>query len=278
MLAAASGLPQHEPETTESDTIVSGTPSELLTAPDDQNRISVHSTMFGLGSVRHLDTYLSPLNYKGEQLEFLHETLRPSRRSNLSIQTIWQANLSQASNEAGKRNLIGGGVTFDLGLHYNWHPQFLPGLRLMIGGLAGADVGFLYHTRNGNNPVQALASMRLSASIAATYDFHIGKRRFAARYQGDFPMIGLMFSPQYGQSYYEIFSLGHYDHNLVFTYPGNAPSMRHIVSLDIPIGHTTLRASYLCDMRQTNVNSLRHHSYTHAFMIGWVRRLARIRD
>lgn len=246
-----------------------------LPTREEQGGGSLHSTLFGYGRVRQLDTYLSPLNYKGGQIEFLHETLRPARNRRLSIQTLWQMNLSKASNEAGKTNLMGGDISFDAGLHYNWYLKSLPGLRLMAGGLAGVNLGFLYHTRNGNNPAQALASLRLSASLAAVYDFRLGKRMLSARWQADLPLMGVMFSPQYGQSYYEIFSLGHYDHNIVFTYPGNAPSMRHQVSLDFPVGRVTLRAAYLCDMRQSSVNNIRHHSYTHAFMFGWVVRLIR---
>ena len=230
-----------------------------------------HATSFGIGGVHQLDTYLSPLNYKGPQLIFTHETLRPTHWKKISVESLWMADLSTAENDAGKSNLLGGNTSYDYNWHYNWKPVRVKGLRLMAGGGVGGNMGFLYHTRNGNNPAQALASIRLSASAAAIYSFKVKRRHFKARYQMDMPLLGLMFSPNYGQSYYETFTLGNRDHNICTTYPGNAPSFRQQLSLDFPLAGRTIRVGYLCDIRQSNVNSIKHHSYTHAFMLGWVK-------
>ena len=48
----------------------------LLAASAQDGRNSTHATVLGIGAVNQLDTYLSPLNYSGPQLQFLHETLR----------------------------------------------------------------------------------------------------------------------------------------------------------------------------------------------------------
>ncbi|MBR4758471.1 MAG: DUF3316 domain-containing protein, partial [Bacteroidaceae bacterium] len=37
-------------------------------------RSTTHATLFGIGRVNHLDTYLSPMEYRGPQLSYLHET------------------------------------------------------------------------------------------------------------------------------------------------------------------------------------------------------------
>ena len=98
----------------------------------------------------------------------------------------------------------------------------------------------------------------------------IRKVPFTTRYQTSLPLVGAMFSPRYGQSYYEM-SLGNYDRNVCFTYPGNAPCMRHFLTLDFPIAGFTFRAGYLCDIRQSRVNGLRSHIWNHSFMIGYVK-------
>ena len=140
----------------------------------------------------------------------------------------------------------------------------------MAGGEVHAGLGAIYNNRNSNNPVQAKADIDIDASLMAVYPFHIRKVPFTARYQTSLPLIGAMFSPRYGQSYYEM-SLGNYDHNVCFTYPGNAPSMRHFLTLDFPIAGFTFRAGYLCDIRQSRVNGLRSHIWNHTFMIGYVK-------
>ncbi len=104
----------------------------------------------------------------------------------------------------------------------------------------------------------------------AVYPFHIRRVPFTVRYQASLPLTGVMFSPQYGQSYYEM-SLGNYDHNVCFTHPGNAPSMRHLLTLDFPVAGFTFRTGYLCDIRQSRVNGLRSHIWNHSFMIGYVK-------
>lgn len=244
-----------------------------------QGRPTVHATLIGIGGVHLLDTYLSPLEYHGPQLQFMHETLRRTRMADgrISVQTLWHCDFAYVKSPAENGRTLGGDISFDAAWHYrlvdtgteNAKSHF----RLLLGPQIGATAGALYNMRNGNNPVQALASVRLSASAAAIYGFRLWRQPFTARYQLDVPLLGAKFSPNYGQSYYEIFSLGHYDHNVCMTHPFNAFSSRHQVTIDVPLPLTTLRFGYLCDLRQSNVNELKYHSYSHAFMIGIVRYL-----
>jgi hypothetical protein len=81
-----------------------------------------------------------------------------------------------------------------------------------------------------------------------------------------------MFSPNYGQSYYEIFSLGNYDHNVVPTTVASTPSMRHALTADVPLWGLTWRVGYMGDYRQTRANGLKYHSYSHLLMVGVVRK------
>jgi hypothetical protein len=234
----------------------------------DSARPTTHATLFGIGGVRQLDTYLSPLNYHGPQVQFMHETLRPTHWREISFQSLWQADLSASQNEAGKRNLLGGNMSYDVGWHYNWHPT--DHLRVMAGPQIGGNIGFLYHSRNSNNPAQARLNADVSASLTAAYHLALRRQFIGIRYQIRIPMAGCMFSPQYGQSYYEI-SEGSRDHNAVFTHPANAPSFWQTLTADIALRRYTLRIAYLADIRQSHVNHIKAHDYNQAFMIGMVR-------
>lgn len=234
------------------------------------NRFTTHATLFGVGHSSLYDTYLSPTTYTGIHINFMHETLRKTHwlDGRITVQSVTDGYICYTSNDANTADEMGGKINYAIGWHYNW--TIGRRLRLMAGGECHAGLGIIYNNRNSNNPAQAKAELDLGASLMAIYPFLIKKVPFRARYQFSIPLIGAMFSPQYGQSYYEI-SKGNYDHNVCFTHPGNIPSMRHFISVDFPIARFTFRIGYLCDIRQSRVNGLRSHTWNHSFMVGYVK-------
>ena len=153
-----------------------------------------------------------------------------------------------------------------------------PSVSLAAGGQAEAGIGFCYNTRNGNNPAQARAYLNVGPSAAAAWQFpnplakifRWKNKTWVMRYDVSAPLFGALFSPNYGQSYYEIFSRGNYDHNIVATTPLCAPSLRHQIVLDIPVWRHTFQLGYLGDFQQAKVNNLKYHTYSHLFLIGFI--------
>lgn len=237
---------------------------------------SAHATLVGFGRVRQLDTYLSPLEYSGAQLLFIKDKLRPTTllRGRVSFQSALQIDFSSTHPASENADNLGADIDYAAAWHYHWQPA--PRLDLMAGPQLAALVGGLYNTRNGNNPAQAYFDVHLAASLGIGYRFCVRRQPFILHDQLDVPLLGAMFSPAYGQSYYEIFSLDNRDHNILATHPFNAPALRNKFYVDVPFRRTTLRVGYLVDVRQSHLNHLRHHAYTHAFLIGWVRHFSLI--
>jgi len=241
-------------------------------------RNSTHTTLFGIGKTKQLDTYLSPLEYKGPQITYLHETQRLLHRNpHILFTTHTQGEFSYTESPTQNAHDMGGSVHYDAGWGRQWSNVLFKNLHLTTGGMAGGTLGFLYNNRNGNNPAQAQAQIALSAFARADYHFQVKKQTLGIHYQAHLPLLGGAFLPQYGQSYYDLFDRGHYDHNLVCTHPGNSLSLRQILTFDIPIRHATLSLGYLSDLRQLKANGLKQHQYSRSFVIGYSREIFRKR-
>ena len=223
-----------------------------------------------IGQMNVLDTYLSPAEYTGTGIRYIsHSTRRTPGGSPVSRQLVHQGSIADLEDRAGKGSEISGLYDLSFGLHYNWVP--FANCLLQIGGQFETGLGVTYNTRNTNNPAQMRLFANIAPSAIATYYFQAFHHRCNVRYEVAAPLVGLMFSPNYGQSYYEIFSLGNYDHNCVLTTVGNAPSLRHTLSFDVAFKSFIIRVGYLGDYQQAKVNHLKQHFYTHALMIGFVK-------
>jgi len=250
-------------------------PFSVLTTAAQDDKIITNAKMIGIGNTNILDTYLSPEKYNGTEFRYISHTLREKRNSHLYREIIQQGNISYANN----RSENGGEMAGTYNFQYGWHWQFISDEKFTVGvgGNIDANLGFIYNTRNSNNPAQARAYLNITPVIEAAYRFHIKNGLHTLRYEISAPILGVMFSPNYGQSYYEIFSKGNYDHNVVPTWVGNAPSLRQMLTFDFSLWKTTFRIGYLGDYQQAKVNNLKNHIYTNAIVFGVVKKFSLIK-
>lgn len=239
---------------------------------DDPTRYVTRATLYGAGTTNVFDTYLSPQAYKGVDFRISRESVRMTRiggGGKVWRQLFFQTDLGYTHNKVDNNNTLSLLANWNYGLHRRF--PITHNFRLMAGGMADLNGGFVYNMRNGNNPAQARAYANLDASGGFLWDLRLARRPLNLRYQLNVPLLGVMFMPEYGQSYYEIFSLGHAGGVVNFTSLHNQPSLRQIISADYPVGRLKMRLAYIWDAQQAKVNGIKTHTYSHVFMVGFVK-------
>ena len=239
--------------------------SDTLTSKKE----TVSANYFAVGYTDMLDTYLSPEKYKGVELRFINEITRIRPGSRWTRQTTTQTLISTGSSR-GDGTSMALQANYGYAWHYNWN--FMGGLlNVKAGGMIDGAIGVRYNTQNQNNPAQMRLFANIGPSGIADYRFHLWRFPASLRYEVFAPLCGVMFSPNYGQSYYEIFNRGNYDHNVVPTTFICAPSLRNMLTLNVTWGRNTYSIGYLGDIQQASVNHLKQHIYSHLLVIGFVR-------
>lgn len=248
-----------------------------LVAQSDEEEVprSINeSTMVGIGGYNLRDTYLSPstdINYTGWVARILNERMKVVRLADYKIsrQQLINVEFGSTRNGAETANEYAGFVDYSLGYHYRF-TNLLPGLKVLTGASARLAGGFIYNTRNSNNPVSGKGDFDLNLSAMAIYNFKIKEFPLTFRYQAEIPFAGVLFSVHKGEPYYFL-TQGGSDGIVRFSSFHNKFAMKNYFTLDIPVSNFTLRVGYLNSMYRTDVNSIKTHVLSNSFMIGFVK-------
>jgi len=228
-------------------------------------------TMIGVGGYHIKNTYLSPVTYSGTGVRIVNERMKTvaSYDSRLSSFQLIDIDFSSVSNPAGSVGALAGFVDYTFGYHYRFHP--LPGLKLLAGGSVKGMFGFVYNTQTANNPIATHIDLDLNASVMGIYTFRIKHYPLTWRVQSDIPLTGALFTPAYGQSYYEIFGLGNTAGVVSFSSLHNKFVMRNYISVDFPVWKFTIRLGYLNNLYRTDIKEIQTRYTSHNLMIGLVK-------
>ncbi len=222
------------------------------------------ATLFGVGKAFITDTYLSPLQYDGATFSLLHDRLNATRffDEKMLLQHQFQLQVALTKNPTQTASSYYGNIYYNIA---GFYPLLeTPKFRLLGGAGWNAELGGIYNVRNSNNPGSLKVSTNFNLSAMALYNWRI----FTFRWQVSTPFAGMFFSPEYGHSYYEIFTLGNNKGTVHFGSFHDQLALRNYFTVDFPAGKFTIRIGYLGNYYRTEVNDLITKISSHQFMIG----------
>jgi len=236
----------------------------------------------GVGQTYLYDEYLSPLSHEGLGLKFSNTSLKPLKwglPDNLEKSydgAVWfnqlRFSLDAATCESvASTNLLYGNIA----IHNSLFRKIIskPQWCTSIGAFADINGGGRYCSQNGNNPGSLDLIFNLGIAAMADYDFQFLGKSLKLRYEGNLALGGLAFSPEYAESYYEIFYLNNH-HNIVkFTSLANKQDWQQQLSIDLPLANhkkSSFRISYVNEGRISLLNNIRIRNLSDYFSVGYI--------
>lgn len=225
--------------------------------------------MLEAGGTSALDTYLSPVRYHGYNLSLAGSWSKRLPWGGNSWQMTFDADagFSRMLNPAKNALMLGFDASFAWGAA--WTRTIDAGVSFTAGGSVSAECGVLYLTRNSNNPASAKAALSIAATASASYPFRIGRLPVRVSDRVSLPSLSVFFSPQYGETYYEIY-LGNRSGLAHFGWWGNRFCIDNLLAFDLDIGPSALRLGYRYTLRSSWTNSLNTQIQSHSFVVGWI--------
>lgn len=187
-------------------------------------------------------------------------------KGNVARQHLLNIDFSYTENESQTAKKYTGMLEYGYSLLYKFKPVdrfvFMAGLK------ADALIGFVYNTRNGNNPATPKVNVNLGLSALASYPIYMKDNLILLRYQLSLPFAGVMYAHDYGQSYYEI-DMENYKGVFRFASFHNQLMMRNVLSVEFPSKHAyTFKLAYMNNLYETRVNDLDTQWWINSFLIG----------
>lgn len=222
---------------------------------------------FEIGSSHLADTYLSPLKYVGWHVAFQYERLQAMKFSpeNWRQQLHVGAEFNQGDNPAKNSNLLYGNINLTWGMLHVW--PLTQTISIAAGGSAGGNIGCVYTSRNGNNPVAVKADLTVNLTGYATWKVLLWRLPVMLRWQTTLPLAGAFFSPEYDELYYEIY-LGNHSGLAHFAWPGNHFRWNNLVTADLDVSYTRLRVGFSSRIYSTEINHITTRIFSYGFVLG----------
>ena len=193
----------------------------------------------GFALIDLTDPYLSPLTYNGYGLTYEHSSAQFFNVDNdrLSKEGRLSAWTGLAVNPQYSASMLYAGTKYSWGMFY--HLDILPQFHIKVGGNAAIDLGYKNLARNVNNPINVDLSVNLNFAAKASFAIQTRRQAILLNYELESPILGTMFVPMGGASYFEMFELGTLANSVHFSSLHNKLGFTGQFSLAYPSKHST---------------------------------------
>ena len=221
-----------------------------------------------LGSISISDPYLSPISYTGALVKVSSDNKKilSLKHNKITSQFKWTSAVGMLYNPTYTSGLLYFGTNYQVGVYYNFWSN--SSFQLLGGSVADIDFGSKYMPRNINNPYNLDLSTNLNLSAIAHYNIPIKKRIFKLAFSLQSPLVGYMFGPDYGTSYYEMFSLGNLDNCFHLSSIHNKRALKSDFIINIPFNKFNLHVGVGINLLKYSANSLVFKQNEYKILVG----------
>jgi len=208
---------------------------------EEKYLLTTKVTTFGLSVPSITDPYLSPLVYSGVGLCYNTDNRRYFKpdNTNYSMQSKFSLSTGMLLNPALSSEMLYFGANYGWGANY--HFRLKNKLRILAGGLWDVDFGFKNVPRNVNNPVNLDMATNLNLTGLLMYDLNMRRNTLHFQVAMQTPILGYMFVPPGGASYYDMFELGNTANAFHFSSLHNKLGLNQTYSVDVPFKQSIWR-------------------------------------
>lgn len=248
---------------------------------EKQFRLTHNQFTAGLSALEIRDPYLSMLNYTGVgfRIENLAERFFKGNDPHWSIYNRLSGIASLSANPTSTSYMVYMSGNAALGAQY--HYREIKRLVLTAGANVDGTMGFRLAGRNINNEENFELATNLNLRVGVKYLIPTKRRTMVFRAQLESPLMGFMFVPMPGLSYYEMSFSDEFKKMILFSSFNNKQGLQQRYALDIPFKYSTwtfgFRSNVLKFTAHEQVNSYREDGFFVGFSYDLIRVGGRLR-
>ncbi|MFZ4581572.1 MAG: DUF3316 domain-containing protein [Paludibacter sp.] len=215
------------------------------------------------------DPYLSPITYSGLGVGFEHAERKYFKPENtdFSMQHKLNSLVGIALNPSFSASTTYLGGAYSWGAFY--HYRKLSDVQILAGATTDAQFGFKSNTRNVNNPINVDVALNLNLAAAFRYDFVLKNKKMRLAYELESPLMGCMFVPMVGASYYEMFDLWNLRNTIHFSSLHNKLAYKSALVLEVPMRSSVFTVGFSTHSLKYGANDLVFKQNSFSLLLGY---------